>query len=651
MEQLVDFKLEIDRVGRRYRARVRKAPAGRGARAWVTLPAREKLEDLRTDLVRRSSGDGSRHLEIDATQLESATNLGLRLFQSIFHDQVLESWHLSRAQAQSRLRLRLSLDDDPYLLSIPWELLFDPDLKDFVATVTPVVRSLDVPVDQQRSLAGPSPLRILTVLSCPADCAPLEVGQEWNALDGVLGGSVELRSVPPRLEEIDQALQTEEWHVLHFVGHGHADDKGGALILEDREGGSRTVDHLRLGKFLGHPSLRLVVLNACDGGTPGRSDPFSGVAQALLRKGIPAVVAMQQPISDKAAIAFARELYGAIAGGLPLDDALVVARKRMYRDFETTEWAIPVLYLNAPDGVILASEEQPPSPPPSPDLWKRIALITAGALLLGWVVWMSLRPPRSPEIVPTQSLASLLLKPLRPASENPPDCRLPGGLEIAFVRIDAGTFEMGDSGIEGSRPVHEVTITDPFCLSAYEVTQELWNHVLNRPALPESERFLPVRGITFNEVEQFFEQLNKLDPSGHYRLPSEAEWEMGARAGTKTRYSFGQSDKNLYLYGNCKTKDRYPEVAPVGQLKENPAGLFDVHGNISEWVSDWHSEYRDETVSNPPGPDEGKKRVRRGGNWTSSARSCSSGSRSGVEPERENQDTGFRIVREIRKIP
>jgi formylglycine-generating enzyme required for sulfatase activity len=225
---------------------------------------------------------------------------------------------------------------------------------------------------------------------------------------------------------------------------------------------------------------------------------------------------------------------------------------------------------------------------------------------------------------------------------------LPEGLDISFVRIGGGTFEMGDKGAKETRPVHLVTISKPFCLSTYEVTLELWNRVLGRPAPSDNERHLPISGVTYEEVQQFFERLNKLDPSAHYRLPYEAEWELAARAGTKTRYSFGKSDAPLYLYGNCNgSKDRFSEIAPVGQLQENPWGLFDMYGNVSEWVEGWYGGYPKETVKDPGGPDTGTKRIRRGGNWDSSARSCSSVDRSAVDPERDNPDTGFRIVREI----
>jgi len=644
--EYLEFELEIERVGKgkKYRARVRKAPAGRGARTRsLVLPSLEELEELRSSLGGVRSGGASRNLRIDGPSEDSSADLGLRLFLSVFKEEVLESWRRSLFQAQSRLRLRLSLDNDPHLLRVPWELLFDPELKEFIATTMPVVRTLDVPIAHPRALAGLGPLRILTILSGPSDYATLDTPQEWSGLDRAFGDSVELRSVPPLLDKIDQALQTAEWHVLHFVGHGSSDTEGGFLILENGQRSSRPIDHLRLSKFLGHPSLRLVVLNACYGGLPGSSDPFSGVAQALLRKGIPAVVAMQQPVSDRAAIALAEELYDGIAKGLPLDAALLKARARLYRDFDA-EWAIPVLYLNAPSGEILAEKDQSPPPPPSSDPWRRIALITSGLLLIGWIAWMSLRTSSSPKLEPPPGR-----KPLQGAEKNPPECPSPPGLNMAFVKIDPGTFIMGDEGMKESRPTHRVTITRPFCIGRYEVTQEQLAYVSGSPQPSEEERYRPAHGIKYDAAQDFIRMLNESDPAHPYRLATEAEWEYVARGKSRMRYSFLGNSKNLVRYANCGEPGDGSEVLSwVGQYPPNPSGTYDMYGNVFEWVFDWYSPYTGEDAKDPAGPSQGEKRIRRGGSWKSGAKACTSAARSDVLPNRGDQENGFRIVREIR---
>jgi formylglycine-generating enzyme required for sulfatase activity len=639
MKSYVDFELEIERVGRKYRAKVIKAPRGRGARCSFTLPAEEELEGFRHDLANDRS---SRHLEIDQPRRGSVEALGRRLFDKVFCQKVREAWRASRDRMDDRLRLRLHLEEDARLLAIPWELLFDPDRGRFVATERPVIRTLDSPTSP-RPLAAPKPLRMLAVLSCPPDIPPLEVEREWSVLDQALGETMELKkSIPPTLDEIDHALRGSEWHILHFVGHGRADEEGGFLFLQGQEGTSRAVDHIRLGTFLGHESLRLVVLNACEGARPGRSDPFSGVAQALLSGGVPAVLAMQESVSDAAAIAFAKHFYGALAQGAALDEALLEARRALYRQSEA-EWVIPVLYLNAPDGDLVSSGQGGVVDPP-PVTGRLIAAAIAGGLLLLLGFWLWSRRDLDPDPATVASLATLPPRPPKGSADNPQECPSPPDLDIAFVKIPEGEFPMGERrGREKT-----VRISKAYCLGAYEVTRELWNRVMdNGKVLPDNERHLPEQGVTFDEAQQFLDRLNELDPSAHYRLPTEAEWERAARAGTRTRYIFGDDAGDLFRYGNCKGKDRFPEAAPVGQLQPNDWGLYDMYGNVAEWVSDWYAPEPDRSRPDPQGPREGEKKIRRGGSWNSSAKTCSSGARSGVKPNSEFQENGFRIVREI----
>jgi tetratricopeptide (TPR) repeat protein len=154
--------------------------------------------------------------------------------------------------------------------------------------------------------------------------------------------------------------------VLHFVGHGVYDEaaQDGALALEGADGKTRLVTGRDLGLMIrGHRSLRLVVLNACEGARNARDDPLGGVAQALVRQGIPAVIAMQFEISDPAALVFSRSFYQAIADGLPVDAAMVEARVAMFAEGHEVEWATPVLYLRSPDGRIFTVGPVPEAEP------------------------------------------------------------------------------------------------------------------------------------------------------------------------------------------------------------------------------------------------------------------------------------------------
>ena len=203
------------------------------------------------------------------------------------------------------------------------------------------------------------PLRILAMISAPSDVPGLQVDEEWAKLNDALGdlirgGMVEVdRLEAGTLSALQRPLRLREYHVLHFVGHGRYDESAqdGVLALEGADRKTRPVTGRDLGVMLrSHRSLRLVVLNACEGARSARDDPFGGVAQALVRQGIPAVIAMQFEISDPAALVFSQSFYQAIADGLPVDVAVVEARKAMFAEGNEVEWATPVLYLRSPDG-------------------------------------------------------------------------------------------------------------------------------------------------------------------------------------------------------------------------------------------------------------------------------------------------------------
>ena len=163
----------------------------------------------------------------------------------------------------------------------------------------------------------------------------------------------------PVQAELLNKLAEREYHVIHYMGHGDFNaDAGGMLLLEREDGSPDRVTGDFFAMSLADQPLRLVFLNACKTGTTSvRSGvhPFAGVATALIRERVPAVVAMQFPISDQAAIAFAQTFYQRIAQGFPVDAAVAEGRKVLYSS-KQAEWATPVLYLRSKDGMALSPE-------------------------------------------------------------------------------------------------------------------------------------------------------------------------------------------------------------------------------------------------------------------------------------------------------
>ncbi len=237
-----------------------------------------------------------------------------------------------------------------------------------------------------------------------------------------------------------------------------------------------------------------------------------------------------------------------------------------------------------------------------------------------------------------------------------PPCPMPAGM--IFVTIPAGSFQMGSpEGDPGSfaseRPVHTVTFDHSFEMMTTEVTQAMWNDLLEGiPADPShfTGAELPVEHITWEGCQVFIEAMNSLDPCHNYRLPSEAEWEYACRAGTTSRFYWGDdlsySLIGEYAWYNGNSGD---ESHPVASKEPNAWGLFDMSGNVAEWCQDtWHSNY--EGAPSDGGVWEGgaSSHVIRGGGWIFSGRFCRSAHREHINPENRYNWLGFRLVRTVR---
>jgi formylglycine-generating enzyme required for sulfatase activity len=239
---------------------------------------------------------------------------------------------------------------------------------------------------------------------------------------------------------------------------------------------------------------------------------------------------------------------------------------------------------------------------------------------------------------------------------------------LELVLIPAGSFQMGCPIEERGRvgrewPPHRVTVSRPFYIGRHEVTQAQWLAVMGtRPASGQGEGpDHPVYSITWNDAKEFTDRLSELG-QGHFRLPSEAEWEYACRAGTTTRFSFGDALESSDVRDYCNVLDTYmwwggnngqkgytPGCKPVGLKARNPWGLLDMHGNLWEWCWDWWEPGVTRVAQiDPRGPATGTHKVMRGGAWESHALHLRSADRSPIAPDslEYGRLIGLRLVRE-----
>ena len=226
---------------------------------------------------------------------------------------------------------------------------------------------------------------------------------------------------------------------------------------------------------------------------------------------------------------------------------------------------------------------------------------------------------------------------------------LPGGLTMAFVWIQPGSFMMGSADSDNMRlssevPQHEVTITRGFWMGQYEITQQQWEAVMddNPSEYPGAER--PVERITWNDVQEYIHRLNLAAGDSLFRLPSSAEWEYACRAGTDTPWFSGDDESALGDYAWYGGNNDPTYTKPVGTKLPNPWGLNDMLGNVYEWVQDWHGDYSTEAQIDPTGPETGPGRVMRGGHFYGNARGVKSAVRSYNGPSGLYNMLGARLV-------
>jgi formylglycine-generating enzyme required for sulfatase activity len=701
----LDFDLSIEQEGGRYQARVLDSPAGQATHSFKKPFSKLELENFYLKVGRPRSG----MRRIGSTEMQTAKEFGESLFNHIFDEEIYACFWASLNEAKSQnkgLRLRLRVNA-PELSTLPWEFIYNPRLKSFLSlsVETPIVRYMELPY-RTPALAVEGPLRALAMISSPHDYPALDVEREWRLLkEAVKGledrGVLMLERLPrASLSALQGKLRRRDVHIFHFIGHGKFDESSqdGLLLFEDDEGRGRPMSGQYLGTLLhNHRPLRLVVLNACEGARTSSEDPFAGVAQGLILQGIPAVVAMQFEVSDKAAITFGREFYSALADGYPVDAALTEARTAIFSQGNDTEWGTPVYFTRAPDGHIFDVKKEPatlvslqdsaasssvaphprssaPSIPPVFAAWlkdRRLWVVSAliALILVVWMgmglggFWSAAQPTgtisgiynetavdtvtESP-ILETELPIVTTVPPVTTALIEFPEV-ITDNFGIPMIYIQAGSFTMGDNQSQTDEfPAHLVELDD-YYIDQFEVTNSRYKACVDagRCLLPERTRSkthnsyfgspqydkFPVIYVTWEMAQTYCQWRGK-------RLPTEAEWERSARGTDGRLYPWG-ADRDCKYANTCGSDD----TSPVGSFSigASPEGLLDMAGNVWEWVEDWYEAYPggDINASNDFGQNS---RVRRGGSWSSSIDGVRTTIRGKNRPTVSDNITGFRCA-------
>jgi formylglycine-generating enzyme required for sulfatase activity len=235
---------------------------------------------------------------------------------------------------------------------------------------------------------------------------------------------------------------------------------------------------------------------------------------------------------------------------------------------------------------------------------------------------------------------------------------VPGGdkyvnsIGMVFMLIPAGEFSMGsEEGDNDEKPAHGVLISRPFYVGKYEVTQGQWQKLMvGNPSHFAGDPNLPVEQVSWQDAQLFIKKLNQKEGGALYRLPTEAEWEYAARAGSTTAYVFGDDPAHLGDYG-WYGDNAGGRTHPVGRLKPNTWRLYDLQGNVWEWVQDWYGHYQVEAAVDPQGAPSGNYHVYRGGGWGTFAGNCRVSDRNFDRPDARLAGLGFRLVRNAHPAP
>jgi hypothetical protein len=338
---------------------VRQSPAGQGENRFVAPFSERDLQKV-WDVLREVQNTQ----RVVPTQRALVQDAGRRLFEAVFSGEVLGCLRASFDQAiymKSSLHVHLDLSGAPELEKLPWEYMYNPERSEFLtlASTSPVARFTGL---QHRILPVKvvQPLRVLVVVSGPSSYPRVDADREWlNLLDsvdflGAEGKMVIERLQKPTLLDLQRKLRQNEYHIVHFIGHGVADKATGEgqLVFEDETGRSRLVNGQHLGALMrDHFSLRFMCLTGpTRTGVGTEYAALLDVARKLVRRGVAAAVAPQLRVTQPAWLAFCQTLYRGLANIQPVDKAMVEARQAMAQESEDFGWGAPVFFSRCLDG-------------------------------------------------------------------------------------------------------------------------------------------------------------------------------------------------------------------------------------------------------------------------------------------------------------
>jgi len=594
-------------------------------------------------ITRAPAGDASGFCQLDPDnpelraallRLEEAnsdeallTSVGRQLFEVLFTDEIEAVLRGSLGQVRGTgkgLRVRLRLEA-PELAALPWEYLYDPQEDRFLAISpeTPVVRYVPMRSATRPTTVSP-PLRVLVVISNPSDVPPLDIAQEKGIIEKALRERIDQGLVQLRLlergvvAEITQAMRDFRPHVFHFVGHGQFEGDQAYVMLEDEQGYAQPMGELSFREFfLGVADMRVAVLNACQTATTSSAQPLAGLAPRILQRDLAAVVAMQYPMPDRAALVFSREFYRSLALGYPVDAAVAEARKGIFLEVgaDAQDWGIPVLFLRAQDGQLFDVESLP---------------------------------------------ATIQLDLLKPEIPHLP-------FEPETVLVPAGVFLMGSHQADApahETPQHEVELK-AYRIGKYPVTNAQYAEFIKqtKQAAPQKSGWFgksppkdklnhPVVGVSWYDAAAYCAWLSE-QTGRKYRLPTEAEWEKAARGTDGRSYPWGEEWDSTRC--NCSASGTMPvDAYPSGQ---SPYGCLDMLGNVWEWTTTlWGSDWKVAEFSYPYRPDDGREDIKagaslhrlfRGGSFEDEAALLRCSLRRWYAPDHADKTRGFRVALDI----